>query len=340
MKFKTLLNIARFVIIASLVIIHSSNAKPVSKIQRSADDRYQLQLSKSRDEQIIILQVTDQHLGKKGFWRQDLETCRRTRRLVERYNPDLIAVTGDLLTGEKYFGDLLVLFAMEFFDGLKTPWLYVFGNHDPEGGTGRDRIYDIFSTSEWGMLGFHTTAGGQREYDYQIEIFINNEQTPEWELYNFDSGSEKGEKSIKQAQLDWYRKRSAKSKQKYQRTVPAVSFFHIPLKDYQDMWNDSGIKKFGECEEKVYYEEDDGSVYQAFLQVGNVKACFCGHDHYNNYWGIHHGGILLAYGHISGEATNYNWPTGGKLITLSLKNGDINVKNVMPDSVMRRLGKK
>lgn len=119
MKFRTLLNAIRFVVITSLVIIVSSNTKAASRIRRFADDRYQLQLSESRDDQITILQVTDQHLGKKGFWCQDLETCRRTRRLVEKYNPDMIAVIGDLLTGEKYFGDLLVLFAMEFFDGLK-----------------------------------------------------------------------------------------------------------------------------------------------------------------------------------------------------------------------------
>ena len=90
----------------------------------------------------------------------------------------------------------------------------------------------------------------------------------------------------------------------------------------------------------ICYEEDDGSVYQAFLRAGNVKACFCGQDHYNNYWGIHHGGILLPYGHISGEATNYKWPTGGKFITLSLTNSIINVKNVMSDSMMRRLDRK
>ena len=57
-----------------------------------------------------------------------------------------------------------------------------------------------------------------------------------------------------------------------------------------------------------------------------------------NHIEVHHGGILLAYGHISGEATHYNWPTGGKLITLS-SNGDIHIKNVMPDSVMMRLNK-
>ena len=253
------------------------------------------------------------------------------------YKSDLIAITGDLLTGEKYFGDLLVLYAMQFFDGFQIPLLYVFGNHDPEGGMGRDEIYDIFSASGWGMLGCHKIANSQRKYDFKIEILLPDDQTPKWEIYNFDSGSEKGNKSIKLPQLDWYEKHSAKSMEEHQKTISSIAFFHIPLKDYQDMWNDPAIKKFGESKEKVYFEEDDGSVYQTFLKVGNIKACFCGHDHYNNFWGVHHGGILLGYGYISGEATKYAWPTGGKLITLPLGDGKIGVSNVVPDSVMRRL---
>jgi hypothetical protein len=42
------------------------------------------------------------------------------------------------------------------------------------------------------------------------------------------------------------------------------------------------------------------------------------------------GGILLAYGYISGESTNEAWPTGGKLITLPIDDGEIKMKNVVP----------
>ena len=47
---------------------------------------------------------------------------------------------------------------------------------------------------------------------------------------------------------------------------------------------------------------------------------------------MYHGGIILAYGHISGEATNWAWPTGGKLITLSARGGTVGIENVTPES--------
>ena len=82
--------------------------------------------------------------------------------------------------------------------------------------------------------------------------------------------------------------------------------------------------------EKVFYEEDDGTLYNTFVEIGNIKATFCGHDHYNNYWGKYRGDIILAYGYISGESTNEAWPTGGKLIALPISNGESGIKNVIP----------
>jgi hypothetical protein len=68
--------------------------------------------------------------------------------------------------------------------------------------------------------------------------------------------------------------------------------------------------------------------YRAFVQMKNIEATFCGHDHYNNYWGKTQDGIVLAYGSISGEATKYAWPTGGKLIRLPSKAEPIRIENM------------
>ena len=299
------------------------------KAVKEADDYFTIQLPDSINS-IRILQITDTHFGKDGFWKQDLTTFKRIKRLVEMYDPHLLALTGDILTGGKKDPHILSAFMINFFDSLKRPWLFVFGNHDPEGGFKRDSIAQFIDFSEWGVLGSHKTGvGNEIKYDYVVNL-ISKGNKPAWQIYAFDSGSEKEFKSIKDDQLDWYRKKSKETETKYAQIVPAISIFHIPLKQYQDLWNDGSIPKSGESREKVCFEQDDGRVYDAFVKVGNIKATFCGHDHYNNYWGTYKGGIILAYGYISGEATNWAWPTGGKLVQLSYKNQNIKIENVVP----------
>lgn len=303
------------------------------KINQLSTDHFEVELTKDRNTPITILQVTDLHLGStdEGKWRKDLITFQRIEKLVEMHNPDMIAITGDLFTGEKPFGSMLAIYIVNFFDGLARPWLYTIGNHDPEGGFGRVDIAEVFAVSEWAILGKHKVDNEWEEkYDYTVDLVVNGAKVPAWQIFAFDSGSRKGYKSIKQDQLDWYRSVSEETEKKYKKQLRAITMFHIPLIEYQYLQDDKSIELNGENEEKVYYEEDDGTVYKTFLDVGNIEAVFCGHDHYNNYWAKYKGGITLAYGYISGEATNYAWPTGGKLITLPVDGGEIKMENVVP----------
>lgn len=317
-----------------LFIVSFSSAFSQSKIKRLSNDRFEIEIDRKEDSPISILQVTDLHIGStdEGKWKKDMITFRRIKKLVETHNPDMIAITGDLFTGEKPFGSLLAAYAVNFFDGLDRPWLYVFGNHDPEGGFGREDIAEVFTESEWGILGKHKVNNEWKEkYDYVVDISFKGQKKPAWQIYAFDSGSKKGYKSIKNDQLEWYKKASEKTAKKHKQEIRAISIFHIPLIEYQYLKDDKSLTIYGKTKEKVWYEEDDGKVYQAFLDVGNIEATFCGHDHYNNYWGKYKGGITLAYGYISGEATNYAWPPGGKLIALPLDGSEISMKNVVPD---------
>ena len=324
---------SKYIIILLLLTISFSHVFGQRSIKKLSKDKFEIEIARANGSPITILQVTDLHLGssEEGKWKKDLITLQRIRKLVETYDPDMIAITGDLFTGEKPFGALLAAYAVNFFDGLKRPWLYVFGNHDPEGGFGRSDIAEVFAVSEWALLGKHNVDNQWKEkYDYVVDIILKGEKHPAWQIYAFDSGSREGYKSIKKDQLDWYRKASEKTAKKYKQDIRAISIFHIPLIEYQYLKDDKSIKLYGKTKEKVYYEEDDGTVYKTFLDVGNIEATFCGHDHYNNYWGTYKGGITLAYGYISGEATNYAWPPGGKLITLPTDGSEIKMENVVP----------
>jgi 3',5'-cyclic AMP phosphodiesterase CpdA len=301
-----------------------------TKVNLIADDHYEIILKDLQNDSIAILQVTDVHLGNVGKWAADFKAVRRIKYFVKNFQPDLIIITGDLFTGEKESKENIISFAAQFFDDLERPWIYVFGNHDPEGGVSRYNIRQIFKDSIWGIIGFHTSIINSEKYDFQIDLKSDQTQNPLWEIYAFDSGSEKGNKSIKKDQIQWFQQKSLASKNKYQKIIPAVSIFHIPLKQYQMLWDDPALTKTGFCHETVCFEEDDGTVYEAFLRQGNIKACFCGHDHDNNYWGKYHGGILLVYGHVSGEACYHrHWEPGAKLIKIPVNGGEIGIKELM-----------
>jgi 3',5'-cyclic AMP phosphodiesterase CpdA len=297
-----------------------------SHIEKIASDQISITIDSFTNESISILQLTDLHLGGKGKWKDDINTFRRINRLVEMYDPDLLALTGDVFAGKE-----MSAIVIRHFDELQRPWLYVFGNHDAEGDIDRDGIYDVFSESLWGILGYHKDSSlAGRKYDYCVDISLKGESNPLWQIYGLDTGPHEEVKAIQPGQVAWYKDKSQEGKDKYGTMPRAISIFHIPFIQYQYLWDDISIHKEGESREKVWYEEDDGSTYEAFVEVGNIEATFCGHDHYNNYWGEYSGGIILSYGYISGEATNEAWPTGGKLITLPLDKGEIQIKNVVP----------
>jgi len=93
------------------------------------------------------------------------------------------------------------------------------------------------------------------------------------------------------------------------------AFFHIPLKQYDTIW-ESGVAA-GIKGESVCFEEEDGSTL-AVLKTMGVKACFCGHDHSNDYSGVIDG-VELVYGRatgVGGYGANII-PKGGKLITVN-----------------------
>ncbi len=319
----------KIICITTVFLVITANVSAQSLIRRIESDQFEIVIEESDSHSILILQVTDLHLGSRGHWKDDLNTFHRIKRLVNMYDPHFIFITGDLFTGEKPYGNLLAAYAVHFFDSLERPWFYVFGNHDPEGGFGHDDIYNVFKTSQWGVLGFHKSKESKK-YDYFVDIKIGKKSIPSWQVYAFDTGPHDGVKAVQKDQIEWYKKISQKTKKKYNKTIGAISIFHIPLIQYKELWEDQSIKKEGVSLEKVFYEADDGSLYNAFLEVGNIRATFCGHDHYNNYWGKYRGDIILAYGYISGESTNEAWPTGGKLISLPVNEGEISMKNVVP----------
>ncbi len=104
---------------------------------------------------------------------------------------------------------------------------------------------------------------------------------------------------IKRDQIEWYTKQSEDLAFRNGSPLPALAFFHIPLPEYQEVWEQQIC--YGVKEESVGCPKINSGLFAAFVEKNDVMGTFVGHDHVNDYWGELQG-IRLCYG----RATGYN----------------------------------
>lgn len=251
-----------------------------------------------KDGTFKILQFTDVH------WvdgcEADLCTAAGMEMILGLEKPDLVVFTGDTVYGDNNAAAFRK--AAEPVNKAGIPWAAVFGNHDSELGSDKETLLAVqqespLCLSEIGEPGI----GGIGNYVLSVN---SSEGKPSWFLYFLDSGDYNklenigGYDFIKRSQIDWYVRKSAEFKDKYGE-VPALFFFHIPLQEYNLIWNI--YECYGEKNEGVCCSYQNSGLFSAMLEMGNVKGIFVGHDHINDYYGDLFG-IRLCYG----RATGYN----------------------------------
>jgi hypothetical protein len=265
-----------------------------------------------------VLQLTDIHFfaGATGV---DWQTMEALPKLVEFTKPDIIIVTGDFWhnnpqgRGEEYMNS-----AIAIVERLGVPWAFTWGNHD------------LLNNYENGHLAFTNAphslyCGGSSNGNYVIEV-KNNDGELLWDLVCMNSsigGGDPGLASIAQAWISELVQSRAADKH----ASHAFGFFHIPVPQYQTIW-DAGIP--GIKYENVYSgSKNDKNAFNLFKQLETMRACFCGHDHINDYGGRLEG-IELVYGRASGYAGygSDKVAKGGKLITVDCEKGEYSWKSV------------
>lgn len=274
------------------------------------------------DDDFRILQLTDLHIGG-GFLsiRKDSWALNAVAELIQRVKPDLVIVTGDIaypvpfqsgtfdnLRESKMFAALM--------ESLGVYWTVTFGNHDSE-------VYSMFSLEyiaefyEESDFKYCLFQRGPSNIDGEGNYIINIKNTAgkiTQSLVMFDShayvdGSLTNEyDSIHENQIQWYVKEITELNKKNGSPVKSMAFFHIPLNEYADAWEEyrlNGKKdtenvKFiygvaGEPDEKVWPGKYRDNLFETMLELGSTQAIFCGHDHLNNF-SVEYKGIRLTYG--------------------------------------------
>lgn len=262
-----------------------------------------------KGENLKILQITDLHLTY-GYDYRDRQTFDLIKRLNDQDDYDLIVITGDLTmspSGPSLFSRLI-----DFMESLKTPWTFVFGNHETDFNTYEDYLkrIPIDTTYLYFKVGPQLEEGGIGNFHF---LFMKND-IPFYKLYMLDSKAERdnyteeeGEYDyVSLAQVDWYKDLMDDD------LLSSLVFMHIPLRQYIEAIDYEGYF----LEDKVYAQGVDTGFFDAMTFFGRTQAIFVGHDHLNDFT-FTKDGILLAYGRATGLNGYGNLEKGGRHIEVT-----------------------
>ena len=267
------------------------------------------------------------------------ERCLRyIRQVVEKTNPDLILVTGDLVYGQ--FDDSGEAFKelVNFFESLGVLWAPVFGNHDAESKMGADWQSKLLEEAEHCLFKQRTITGsgnytvGIRQNGKLTRVFFmldsngcNAGSTASLLNHHFEPG-----KGFREDQVEWYTQTANAIKDAH----PGVKLsfqFHIPFVAVDDAMASVGAGDLGstavEGENFGYYSPvypecgawDNNKVIYDGIKALGVDSIFLGHVHEHSA-SVVYDGIRFQYGQKCSTYDSANY---------RLSNGNIkNSKNI------------
>ena len=192
------------------------------------------------DQRFKIVQFTDIH------WQNgespDQQSAALMTRVAKAECPDLIVLTGDILSGggcDDAADSLRDV--VKIVEDCGIPWTAVFGNHDDEGTADRHELMAVMQSSELSLA-----EPGPEEIsgvgNYILPIEYSEENASAALLYFIDSGSYAptdigGYDWIRRDQIAWYLQESRRFTAEVGHPLPALAFFHIPIPEYDEVWD-------------------------------------------------------------------------------------------------------
>lgn len=241
-----------------------------------------------------IMQFTDIHQHSEI----DLRAINLMSRLIDDENPDLVVITGDNIEGTACNTEEGVKKAIDsiarVMEDRKIPWTVTLGNHDCECKVGREKQMEIYKQYKCNLSQSYSMAF-EKAGDYNILIKDSKGISPAFNVYLLDSG-DSTQDYINKQQVSWYKNTALNLRNKYNKVIPAIMFFHIPLKQQFKAWQ----KRIdGERNEEECVQSIDCGLFDALIEMKDAKGVFCGHDHINDYYGKLND-IILGYGRKTG----------------------------------------
>ena len=343
---KTILTPAVIIIIIA-VVITGLNLMSVQNLMEKGNTykkvAYENQLIPEKDENgnwyfttdgdFKVMHITDIHIGG-GFLSKtfDEKALNAVALMVTKEKPDLVIVTGDIAfpvpysagtfnnySGIKAFGNLM--------ETLGVYWDVTFGNHDSEAYTYFDRedVAALYGSGEFEHCLFQA---GPKDVDgygnHTIEV-KNSKGVITQAMILIDSQAYVKDNIIESIkgtydnihlnQVEWYESEVNRMNKENDEidekadTVITHAFFHIPLVEMDDAWNEfkeNGYKDtenfeyieglIGETGRQVCCGYGEDALFEKMLELGSTKAIHNGHDHVNSTT-FKYKGITFSYGY-------------------------------------------
>ena len=227
--------------------------------------------------------------------------------------PDLVVLGGDLSEASHEDQPAALKEICDFFVNAEIPFVITFGNHDYLHGYTIDEMFAFYKA--YGGAYFIGTDEVPALFGCgtcSIPVFSSDGSRAAYNIYCLDSGCEvkdKGYDCVHPDQIAWYQAKAEELKRENGgEYVPSVVFQHIIVQEIYDKlfpraneiiqigvreydgitYDLIPIPKLSNIEDGYIFEKPCPGYYNygqfnAMSQNGDVRAIFCGHDHYNSF---------------------------------------------------------
>lgn len=300
------------------------------------------------DGSFRIIQYTDVHLGTYPFSQVDQKTLAGIKDSVINQNPDLIVFTGDIIYSLEDHGatnpqDSFKHF-LNFLDDLEVPTAITLGNHDAEDKVTRTELVAMVEKNLTYQAKESNIFTVDERKNYTVQVLSSDGTQVKNLVYIMDSGDYSGTDHsyyawILQDQIDWFKEVSQNYKREDGNKTDLI-FLHIPLMEYwlaaldiqagnfnEDMemnlsWLGQDQVKDFPFKNGVCSPELNSGFFMEIAKSDQVWGVFAGHDHDNNFDGLHKG-VHLVYGQSTGYNSYGSEPKGARIIDLDEKTQEI-----------------
>ncbi|MCQ2796087.1 MAG: metallophosphoesterase [Bacilli bacterium] len=201
-----------------------------------------------------ILQLSDIHMSvmdnAKIHYQFMKKTIDEAKAIVGEDKLHLIVITGDVFT---FANKDTVKELCNFFESQNTPWTLTFGNHDEQG----------YFSIDW-LTGYLTSLSNKEDSNllfkdmpnddvfgsanFAINLPDNHRQIIMIDSNRYNYGQYYGYDSIHADQIDWYTRLANHARElaylsESNKPTTSLAFFHIPVPEYLDAWNDASSNK-------------------------------------------------------------------------------------------------